>query len=105
VHRAHALQIQIHKLPCIAGTVELQTALQRNFKLLDGLSAETSGGLLVVLPRDTALAYCRELEACSGYAAWMIGVVVEGDGTRNACIMPDAKVIPAPLVDTPDQLW
>ena len=45
------------------------------FKLLQGRSAETSGGLLVVLPRNQASAYCKELEKLTGWPAWLVGVV------------------------------
>ena len=35
-----------------------------NFKLLEGFSAETSGGLLICLPRAEAEQFCKEIEVC-----------------------------------------
>jgi len=54
------------------------------FKLLDGLSAETSGGLLIALPEDKAKAFCEEIEQLDGYPAWIIGKVVDrSDDQQN----------------------
>ena len=94
-----------------------------DFGLTVGRSAETSGletkengpqsvlplgGLLVVLPRDAATAYCREMDSLGGGSgAWIVGVVVDASGerTRGARIMPDARVIRVPKNDSPNQLW
>eukprot|EP01116_Phalansterium_solitarium_P015402 TRINITY_DN339_c1_g1_i2.p2 TRINITY_DN339_c1_g1~~TRINITY_DN339_c1_g1_i2.p2 ORF type:complete len:310 (-),score=146.83 TRINITY_DN339_c1_g1_i2:342-1271(-) len=46
------------------------------FKLLAGLSAETSGGLLVCLPAAAAAAFCQALQQLDGEPAWIIGRVV-----------------------------
>ena len=43
------------------------------FSLERGFSAETSGGLLLCLPRDNAEAFCKEIEEADGCAAWVIG--------------------------------
>ncbi|CAF4945380.1 unnamed protein product, partial [Rotaria magnacalcarata] len=53
------------------------------FSLLQGKSAETSGGLLVVLPHEQAAAFCKDIEAQEGYRAWIIGVVEKGDRTAK----------------------
>lgn len=61
----------------------------------------------MVLPRDAATAFCREMDALgNGNAAWIVGVVVEGNEAQNtARIMPDARVIRVPLEDKADELW
>lgn len=63
---------------------------------------------MVVLPRDAATAYCREMESLGGGSnAWLVGVVVDtsAERTRGARIMPNARVIRVPKIDSPDQLW
>lgn len=81
----------IHTLPVIRGMAVVARAFPF-FKLFAGTSPETSGGLLVCLPRDSAEAYCRELKEIDGHDAWIIGDVVEGGG-RTASIVEDLKVI------------
>ena len=50
-----------------------------NYKLMDGLSAETSGGLLVCLPADKAQAFCDDILKEDGFPAWIVGRVIEGE--------------------------
>jgi len=58
-----------------------------SFKLMQGFSAETSGGLFVCLPADKAEEYCKELETIDKYPAWIIGKVIESleDQSKNTC--------------------
>ncbi len=67
----------IHSLP-ILPTMDLVNSIV-NFKLLEGYSAETSGGLFVALPKENAEAFCAELQELDGAPAWIIGDVVEGE--------------------------
>uniref|UniRef100_A0AAN0IPW5 Selenide, water dikinase n=2 Tax=Amphimedon queenslandica TaxID=400682 RepID=A0AAN0IPW5_AMPQE len=62
-----------------------------NFKLREGFSAETSGGLVVILSKDKAELFCKEIEEIDKVPAWIIGDVVPG--SREASISPDMKVI------------
>eukprot|EP00043_Microstomoeca_roanoka_P021522 m.255368 g.255368 ORF g.255368 m.255368 type:complete len:331 (+) comp19413_c0_seq1:204-1196(+) len=62
-----------------------------NFKLLDGYSAETSGGLLIILPEASAKGFCERLEREDGVPAWIIGRVTSG--TRQASLSPSCSVI------------
>ncbi|EGD82593.1 selenide [Salpingoeca rosetta] len=78
----------IDSLPVIAKMPAVNSKF--NFKLLDGFSAETSGGLLVVLPPDQAERYCAALQEMDGIPAWTIGRVVKGNNT--ASLAPDVKV-------------
>ena len=70
---------------------KISTTLNDSFGLLRGTSAETSGGLLVVLPRDQAAAFCKDIQAQEGYQAWIIGVVEKGD--RTAKIIDKPRII------------
>ena len=49
------------------------------FQLAQGNSAETSGGLLICLPREQAAAYCKDIQKVEGYQAWIIGIVEKGN--------------------------
>lgn len=81
----------LHTLPILANMVKIFKACGVNFKLLEGYSAETSGGLLVCLTRDKAQSFCDELQAVDGHPAWIVGEVVYGN--REVRIAEDLKVI------------
>ena len=49
----------IHNLPIIAKMASVAKACGNMFQLLQGFSAETSGGLLMCLPREQAAAFCK----------------------------------------------
>lgn len=91
-NQADAVGVEIHTLPCIPGTAEVERSGVLDFGLLKGYSAETSGGLMICIGADDAEAYCRELEELDGEESWIIGNVVE-DANRKARILPDAKVL------------
>ncbi len=57
----------IHNLPVIAKMAAVAKACGNMFQLLQGHSAETSGGLLICLPREQAAAYCKDIEKQEGY--------------------------------------
>lgn len=62
------------------------------FHLMQGTSAETSGGLLICLPsEEAAQAFCKEIEETDGAPAWIVGKVVEG--VRKARIVETPKII------------
>lgn len=88
-HQRERVDLIIDTLPVFAKTPFVNS--KWNYKLLDGLSAETSGGLLMMVPADRAEALCQEMEAIDGVPAWIVGRVVAGSGT--AVITPDARVI------------
>ena len=83
--------IEIHTLPCIAGTAAVNDAVF-DFRLGVGYSAETSGGLMFCLPEENAEAYCKELEELDGYPAWVIGRVVESP-KRESRVLDGVKVL------------
>jgi nucleoid-associated protein YgaU len=70
------VRIVLHTLPVIAGMLAADDALGANWKLRAGLSAETSGGLLVALPSlAAAQAYAAAVAAADGKPAWVVGRV------------------------------
>lgn len=84
--------MDIHTLPCIANTAKVEASGVLDFQLVKGLSAETSGGLMICMAEEDAVAYCREIEEMDGEPAWIIGKVVE-HAERRARIVDDVKVL------------
>lgn len=74
----------VHTLPIIVGMAKVAQYLKANkildFKLLNGYSAETSGGLLVMLPRENADAFIKEIEQRDGWPAYKIGEIRKKNG-------------------------
>ena len=93
-HQKGEVSFVIHNLPIMAKMAAISEVCGIKFGLLQGTSAETSGGLLVVLPRDQAAAYCKELQAQEACQAWIVGVVEPGN--RTARIVDNAQVIEVP---------
>lgn len=85
-----AVSLHLHSLPIIRGMATVDRALSM-FKLLQGHSAETSGGLMICLPKENARAFCDEIEQIENEAAWIIGDVVDGD--RTASIIENPNII------------
>lgn len=75
----------ISTLPIIANMKAVDTKNQI-FKLLEGKSAETSGGLLICLPSEnSAKSYIEEIKRLDGADAWIVGRVVERkNGEKNS---------------------
>ena len=69
--------MEIHTLPIIEKMELLDKTLDYMFRLEEGYSAETSGGLMVVLPAENAEAFVKEYKELDGKDAWIIGRVVE----------------------------
>jgi selenide, water dikinase len=90
-NQVDAVAIEIHSLPCLKGTREVNDQVH-NFRLRLGYSAETSGGLLICMSEDNVAEFQAELERADGQPSWVIGRVVD-DATRKARILDDANVI------------
>jgi len=71
--------------------------------LLQGEMPEVSGGLLVVLPREQAAAYCKALEKIEHRQAWIVGIVESGN--RTARVIERPRVIDVPNKDNGVLLW
>lgn len=84
----------IHNLPIIAKMTAITKACGNRFSLLQGTSAETSGGLLICLPREQAARFCAEIKSPKygeGHQAWIIGIVEKGN--RSARIIEKPRII------------
>ncbi|XP_016993550.2 inactive selenide, water dikinase-like protein [Drosophila takahashii] len=94
-HQKKNVSFVIHNLPVIAKMAAVAKACGNMFQLLQGHSAETSGGLLVCLPREQAAAYCKDIEKQEGYQAWIIGIVEKGNKTARIIAKPRVIEVPA----------
>jgi selenide,water dikinase len=79
----------IHTLPIIKKMAAVNSRVE--YKLIQGSSAETSGGLLISMPKADAERYCKALEELDGWPAWIVGDVVAG--SRQAKIIDNVKVV------------
>jgi len=93
----------IHNIPVIAKMAAVARACGNMFQLLQGNSAETSGGLLICLPREQAAAFCKDVEKQEGYPAWIVGIVEKGQ--RTARIIDKPRVIEVPAKEREGELW
>ncbi|CAB3406668.1 unnamed protein product [Caenorhabditis bovis] len=92
-----AVEFLIETLPIIEYMDEISARLIENggegFRLFQGRSAETSGGLLIAMSPENAQKYIKEIEELDGYPAWIIGKVVEKTSDVHARISPDYQTI------------
>eukprot|EP01130_Rhizamoeba_saxonica_P000226 TRINITY_DN10214_c0_g1_i1.p1 TRINITY_DN10214_c0_g1~~TRINITY_DN10214_c0_g1_i1.p1 ORF type:complete len:314 (-),score=82.20 TRINITY_DN10214_c0_g1_i1:147-1088(-) len=93
LNQENHVDIELHTLPCIR---KMSTISDRfdYFLLKEGFSAETSGGILVMLPPENAEAFCKELEEIDNKPSWIIGSVVEGTKEKNrAYLVEDITIL------------
>jgi len=89
-----AVKFEIHTLPIIRHMKEVDEKC-KIWSLMQGMSAETSGGILVCLPADKAEAFCKEVEEIDKYPAWIIGRVVKSEEDRS---QNTSKIVDNPTV-------
>ena len=97
-HHDDGLAIAVHTIPTLAGAAKASVLLQDKYKLFEGTSAETSGGLFVALDSEaTARAFIADLKALDTEfpEAWIVGTVVDkaASGGRHAYFTDDANVL------------
>ncbi|KXS22305.1 selenide water dikinase [Gonapodya prolifera JEL478] len=87
------VEFVIHTIPVIKKMADVNARV--NYRLLEGKSAETSGGLLIALPRDRAHLLVDELQRLDGWPAWIVGDVQPTFDTtaRTARIISDPTVV------------
>jgi len=91
-NQVKSVKFIIDTLPILAHMTKISRAVGNMFQLLTGYSAETSGGLLLSIPRENAELFCKEIEEREGCTAWVIGRVEEGD-KRGAVIVEHPNII------------
>lgn len=90
------VSFEIYRIPVLAHSLKVDEHLKNFFKLREGKAAETSGGLLVILPANLASSYCEELAKLDeGSSAWIVGKVVDSsmENDRQAIISDQAEFI------------
>lgn len=85
------VKFEIHTLPIIKDMVKISSSVGNMFQLLQGYSAETSGGLLFTISKEGAENLIKEIQEIEGCPAWIIGDVLEGE--RGAQIKQDPTII------------
>ncbi|KAJ3337276.1 hypothetical protein HDU93_001363 [Gonapodya sp. JEL0774] len=110
-NQTRPVEFVIHTLPIIKKMAAVNTVV--NYNLTEGRSAETSGGLLLAIPRDRARSFIEEITRLDGWPAWIVGDVVDASsspstssqssppssfplhspGARSARIIHDAKIV------------
>lgn len=72
--QTESIHLEIHTLPILRGAVKGSRLMQDKYKLLQGFSAETSGGLLVALAtEEDAKAFANDLLRMEGSESWIVG--------------------------------
>lgn len=77
------------KLPVFKGLADYDNIV-REFKLKQGLAAETSGGLMIIAGEKESLKLIENLKNRQGIEAWVVGRVTEG--TRKVNIPIDIPI-------------
>ena len=85
------VDFELHTLPIIKHMAAVDDACDKMFKLVEGYSAETSGGLLLALPECNAQKFLDDMLEIDGESAWVVGKVV--NGSKQARISPNVKIL------------
>lgn len=90
-HQKNDISFKIHTIPIISKMKDVNTLFNNQFHLTDGKGIETSGGLFICLPSDSAKDFCTKFKEIEGCDAWIIGEVI--DGEKGAFIVETPSVI------------
>jgi len=85
------VSMELHSLPILAGMAALDRRCT-SFRLLQGFSSETSGGLLIAMTEEDANNFCEEIMREEGEPAWIVGKITEGGG-RKATLKEGYEII------------
>jgi selenide,water dikinase len=94
-YQAAPLDFIIDSLPIIKNVAKIAESLNRLPRLLGCRMPETSGGLLIALPKENSTNFIDDFKAQTGFDCWVIGHVQKGD--RKVVIGENVKVIEATL--------
>jgi len=95
VHQQKIVDIEIHTLPIIKKMADVARRMSF-FKLLEGFSAETSGGLFVLLPSlELAEAFIRDINELDGAPAWIVAEVIaaKDESDPKAYIRDEVNIV------------
>lgn len=80
----------MNSLPII-NKMELKIDGMPDFAVAKGWSAETSGGILCMIPKEKAKGFMQEHMDAFGHETWVVGEVVKG--SNKARIAEDRDII------------
>lgn len=87
------VKLVITKMPFFRNVLKFGAILDLDKKLRSGTAVETSGGLLIALPRDSANDFCEDYQKICGkpHKAWIIGFVKrrEKEDTETALLLKE----------------
>ena len=83
------LKMVIHSLPIIKNMYKIDQRM--SFNLSKGFSAETSGGLMMLVPKEISEDLIAEMRD-SGEWCWEIGEVIRGE-KNEACLEQNINII------------
>ncbi|KAL7678034.1 hypothetical protein ACOME3_004261 [Neoechinorhynchus agilis] len=98
-HQVEKVDFVFNTLPLIKSTSEFDDALGNPFKLLSGRAAETSGGLLAVMPSKDALEFCAQFNVDADIdQAFIVGFVQKSEAAEPCAkiLSSNVKVIECP---------
>ena len=85
------VDLVIDTLPIIKNMIKVERHLNNNWKLFYGRSAETSGGLLIMMTPERASMFIKEYKEVTGHEAWIVGRVVKG--TRKGYVVDNPTLL------------
>ena len=85
------MDLVIDTLPIIKNMIKVERHLNNNWKLFYGRSAETSGGLLIMMTPERASMFIKEYKEVTGHEAWIVGRVVKG--TRKGYVVENPTLL------------
>jgi selenide, water dikinase len=86
------MDFEITSLPIIKG-MDLIDKKVVNYGLLEGKGVETSGGLLIALPKDKAVNFQKEFREKFKMESWIVGRVRERKGGKNMAYLAEKTEI------------
>ena len=89
--KSKGLRMELTNLPIIEGMTDVEKTM--NFKLTEGYSAETSGGLMLFIDPKAAPEFQAELKTL-GQDSWTIGQVVASsqNDQNEALVVPGCEI-------------
>ena len=86
-----AIDLVVHTLPIIKHMIKAEKHMNNVWQLFSGLSAETSGGMLIMMTPEDAKNFIEEYKQVTGHDAWIVGDVVEG--SRKGIVKDDPTLL------------
>eukprot|EP00826_Nyctotherus_ovalis_P050513 TRINITY_DN6191_c0_g1_i30.p1 TRINITY_DN6191_c0_g1~~TRINITY_DN6191_c0_g1_i30.p1 ORF type:complete len:141 (+),score=52.09 TRINITY_DN6191_c0_g1_i30:230-652(+) len=84
------VDLRIHTLPVIHRMLRIHDKVV-NYKLTEGFAAETSGGILMIVPSESVDQLLKDFKQMESKEAWIVGEVMKGE--KKAYIEKDFKTI------------